>query len=117
MMETFCGTPITMAPEILQGKRYDRKCDVWSLGAVLFQLVYGKLPFPISEGYNVFIELVTTKELAFPSSPEMPTEFKDLLRGAMEKNSEARFDINDFLANKWIQDGNAALRMSESEGV
>lgn len=59
MMRTYCGTPITMAPEILQGKPYDKKCDIWSLGVILFQLVYGKLPFPIDQGYVVFINKVT----------------------------------------------------------
>ena len=83
MMQTYCGTPITMAPEILQGKYYDKKCDVWSLGVILFQLVYGKLPFPINEGYNKFVELVTQKELEFPSKPKMPEEFKKLLLGAL----------------------------------
>jgi serine/threonine-protein kinase ULK/ATG1 len=48
LMETYCGTPITMAPEILLSLPYDKKCDVWSLGIILFQLVYGRLPFSIS---------------------------------------------------------------------
>jgi serine/threonine-protein kinase ULK/ATG1 len=60
MMSTYCGTPITMAPEILKGKPYDKKCDLWSLGVILFQLTFGKLPFPIDKGYAVFIEKVTT---------------------------------------------------------
>lgn len=59
MMKTYCGTPITMAPEILKGKPYDKKCDLWSLGVILFQLIYGKLPFPINQGYLTFIEKVT----------------------------------------------------------
>jgi len=58
MMRTYCGTPITMAPEILKGKPYDKKCDIWSLGVILFQLTFGKLPFPIDQGYAVFADKV-----------------------------------------------------------
>lgn len=48
LMETYCGTPITMAPEIMQNKPYDKKVDIWSLGVITFQLIYGKLPFSTS---------------------------------------------------------------------
>ena len=69
MMKTYCGTPITMAPEILKGKPYDKKCDIWSLGVILFQLVFGKLPFPIDQGYAVFLEKVTMEQVKIPTSP------------------------------------------------
>lgn len=53
-METYCGTPITMAPEIMEYKPYDKKVDIWSLGVISFQLIYGKLPFSTSQGINKF---------------------------------------------------------------
>ncbi len=55
MLKTYCGTPITMAPEIFQSEYYDKKCDIWSLGVIMYQLVYGKLPFSTSDGYNKFV--------------------------------------------------------------
>lgn len=39
------GTPATMAPEILNNEDYNEKCDIWSLGIVIYQLLYGKNPF------------------------------------------------------------------------
>merc|ERR1719437_386577 len=38
------GTPTTMAPEVWRGN-FGPKCDVWSLGCVLFQLLTGEMPF------------------------------------------------------------------------
>ena len=45
MTETMCGTPLVMAPEVLNGKLYDHKADVWSLGIVFFELLTGFTPF------------------------------------------------------------------------
>lgn len=72
LMKTYCGTPITMAPEILRGKPYDKKCDIWSLGVILFQLTFGKLPFPIDQGYGVFIDKVTNERVKIPAKPAIP---------------------------------------------
>lgn len=44
----------------------------------------------------------------------MPIEFKELLVYSLEKNPNKRFDINAFLANKWVQGGNIS---SSSEGL
>ena len=38
------GTPYFFAPEVIEGK-YNKKCDIWSLGIVLFYILTGNLPF------------------------------------------------------------------------
>ncbi|KAI8903802.1 kinase-like domain-containing protein, partial [Gorgonomyces haynaldii] len=45
MASTLCGSPLYMAPEILRGDRYDAKADLWSLGAILYELVTSRPPF------------------------------------------------------------------------
>ena len=34
-----------MAPEILKGEEYNYKCDLWSLGIILYRLIYGNFPY------------------------------------------------------------------------
>jgi serine/threonine protein kinase len=44
-MDTVCGTPLNMAPEILTNQHYTYKADIWSLGVFLYQLLTGQYPF------------------------------------------------------------------------
>ena len=41
LAETLCGSPLYMAPEILHFHKYDAKADLWSIGAILYEMVSG----------------------------------------------------------------------------
>ena len=40
-----CGTPKYMAPEMVAGKQYDQKVDIWSLGVIVFAMLTSTFPF------------------------------------------------------------------------
>ena len=41
---TMCGTPYFLPPEIAKRKKYNKKCDIWSLGITLYFMFLGKYP-------------------------------------------------------------------------
>ena len=45
LAKTMLGSPIYMAPEVLKGHMYTSKTDIWSLGIILFEMLYGKCPY------------------------------------------------------------------------
>lgn len=45
LMRTQTGTPYYASPEVWQDKPYDNKCDIWSLGCVIYELAALKPPF------------------------------------------------------------------------
>ena len=65
MLQTHCGTPINMAPEILEGQRYTDKADLWSLGTIVYELMVGSPPY---SGVNE-VELLKNIKARSPAFP------------------------------------------------
>ena len=42
---SFVGTPVYMAPEILKNENYNYKCDLWNIGIIIYRLIFGKSPY------------------------------------------------------------------------
>ena len=49
MTTSYCGTPLNMAPEIMNGHYYNSKVDIWSLGTMMYELLVGFAPFTGSD--------------------------------------------------------------------
>lgn len=43
-LDLICGTPGYMAPQIVMEKSYTSKCDIWTLGVILYELIFVNLP-------------------------------------------------------------------------
>ena len=65
MTSTMVGSPIYMAPEILKGQLYGNKADIWSLGVVLFEMLYGFCPFE-DKSIARLINQIDNKDLQIP---------------------------------------------------
>lgn len=57
MRGTFCGTPLYVSPELLKRKNYNNKIDVWSVGILTYELLFGRVPFEIQTEQD-FIKIV-----------------------------------------------------------
>jgi serine/threonine protein kinase len=45
MTTTALGTPFYMAPQLLKAHKYSSKCDIWSVGVIYYELLYGTQPW------------------------------------------------------------------------
>ena len=104
MMKTYCGTPFTMAPEIFLALPYDKKCDIWSLGVILFQLTYKAAPFPLDQGLAGLIDSITNHQVQLPAEPPIPPSLAQLLLACLERDQNKRITIDQFLESPWFKE-------------
>lgn len=70
MVQTMLGSPIYMAPEVMKGEVYTNKADIWSLGVVLYQMLFGKCPFE-SKSIAKLIKLLEEENVVIPDYPKI----------------------------------------------
>jgi len=101
------GTAAYMSPEQARGKTVDRRCDIWSFGAVLFEMVSGKQAFA-GEDVSHTLAAVIMKDPDWSVLPDdQPPSLGRLLRRCLTKDpkqrlrdiSEARIAIEDLIAH------------------
>ena len=86
------GTPDYMAPEQVKGKRGDARTDIYSLGAMLYEMVTGVLPFEADNPFMVMNARVTGDPKAPRQvNPAVPPEVEELILHAMERDPRKRF--------------------------
>jgi len=88
------GTIAYMSPEQARGMELDGRTDLFSLGAVLYQMVTGKHPFPGSTSAVVFDNILHNAPTApVLLRPGLPAEFERILNKALEKDPELRYQV------------------------
>src|SRR5438876_7115254 len=97
---TVMGTANYMSPEQAKGVHVDERTDLWSLGAVLYEMTTGHLPFP-GETPTETISLIMQKEPAPLSrfANEVPDELDRIVTKALTKDLDERYQTAKDLLN------------------
>ncbi|KAJ0590853.1 putative protein kinase Group-Pl-3 family [Helianthus annuus] len=103
LAETLCGSPLYMAPEIMQLHKYDAKADLWSVGAILFQLVTGRTPFTGNNQIQLHQNIMKSTELQFPPDvKDLSPECVDLCRKLLRQNPVERLTFEEFFTHPFF---------------
>lgn len=100
LAQTICGSPLYMAPEILAFQPYDQKADLWSVGAILYEMLIGRPPYIA----NNIPELMAKykQPLSYPSNC-CSKEGLDVMKGLLQVDPNKRFDFDEFYNHPYVQ--------------
>ena len=101
LARTCIGTPYYLSPEICEGRPYNHKSDVWSLGCVLYELVSLKHAFEAGNMNNLVLKIIKG------SYPALPTKYSKELRNLvgllLKRHPRDRPSVNEILKTPIIQ--------------
>lgn len=110
-MNTACGTPGYVAPEVLMNTSYGPPVDLWSLGVILYILLCGFPPF-YHESTNALYKQIKKGQYDFPSPywDNISEHAKQLISGLLTVDPKKRFTPKEVLEHPWVSGGKASAK-------
>jgi aurora kinase len=96
---TVCGTPVYLAPEIINNRGHDEKVDIWCIGVLLFELLTGISPF---QGFDVQTIKYNINRLNIAWQRDMDRDAVDLIKRILKYNPEERISLEQMLLHPFI---------------
>lgn len=97
--ETMLGSPLNMAPEVLEGNKYNSKADIWSIGTCFYELMYGRPPFT-AKNIVELLQNIKNKKLYLGKSVKISNVTEDILRKMLVVNPKYRISWGDLFEHK-----------------
>jgi len=118
-METICGTPQYVAPEVIlgiPGNKYTFTVDLWSAGVILFILLGGYPPFYDEHEPRLFMK-IRRGQYSFddPVWSKVSETAKDLIRKLLTTDPDKRLSAEEALKHEWFKD--ASVEKNELHGT
>lgn len=102
MASTFCGSPLYMAPEMLLEDRYNVKADLWSLGLILYEILYKAMPYQKPHSIGALRKVIKEQAIVFPEYFSQPC--MHLVKSLLTQDPAMRIAWSDFFHHPWFED-------------
>eukprot|EP00210_Caulerpa_lentillifera_P005787 g5533.t1 len=119
LADTLCGSPLYMAPEVLQLKKYDARADLWSVGVIMYEMLVGRTPFE-GQTYVHLLKNIETTKVRIPKVILKNTSRSclDLMVRLLQREPNKRIDFESFFKHPFVtkeMTGESSSQPSTSE--
>jgi len=104
LLKTQCGSPFYASPEMINGNKYNGiKSDIWSLGVILYLMLFEELPFMDAEVKRLYKKILEGKyEIPEDKITDVSKEAIDLVKKILEVNPKKRIKISGIKNHPWF---------------
>ncbi len=96
------GSYLYMAPEILFRRKYDARVDLWSVGIILYECLFGKAPYKSDTLEELLHKIKEERPIVVPRQASISKECRDLLNRCLERDPNVRISFEDFFAHPFL---------------
>uniref|UniRef100_A0A8C5KPE3 non-specific serine/threonine protein kinase n=1 Tax=Jaculus jaculus TaxID=51337 RepID=A0A8C5KPE3_JACJA len=97
---TMCGTLDYLPPEMIEGKTYDEKVDLWCIGVLCYELLVGNPPFE-SSSHNETYRRIVKVDVRYPLS--LPVGAQDLISKLLRYHPSERLTLAQIQKHPWVK--------------
>ncbi|CAD5116553.1 DgyrCDS5431 [Dimorphilus gyrociliatus] len=94
------GSPLYMAPEIVVHRNYNEKADLWSVGVILYECLFGRAPFASRTLEEIRDKLYDSSPVLIPGGTS--ENCKHLLSRLLQRDPEKRISFEDFIKHPFV---------------
>jgi len=96
------GSPLYMAPEIFVKDEFNAKADLWSIGVILYEALFGRAPFSSDTLEELAPKIKDDTPIIIPRNRKLSSECRDLLLRCLVRCPEKRIEFNDFFDHPFL---------------
>lgn len=104
LIQECVGTPLYMAPQLLQNHPYTAKSDIWSIGILFYEMLFGKTPWPCRDQYS-YLRNMTSTPLRFPYDKPIGQNTKDFIEKCLKVSEAQRIGWDEAFTHPLIHAG------------
>lgn len=100
--QTMRGSPLYMAPEMICSAKYDSSVDLWSVGVILYEALFGMAPFASGSFAELEIKIRSTDPITLPPGSKVSPDCQDILLSLLQRDPLARISFEEFFAHPFL---------------
>eukprot|EP01062_Namystynia_karyoxenos_P037518 TRINITY_DN27315_c0_g1_i1.p1 TRINITY_DN27315_c0_g1~~TRINITY_DN27315_c0_g1_i1.p1 ORF type:complete len:892 (+),score=220.98 TRINITY_DN27315_c0_g1_i1:73-2676(+) len=100
------GTPVWMAPEVVSEQGHDWRCDVWSLGCTVMEMLTAKPPFQhLGLPVIAVLSLIVDSQRSLPIPTWLPRNARWFVVQCLQRDPQRRPTLNELLVHSFVRQG------------